>query len=92
MSKHSGDEIEPLRDGQQTVQIQKISTFRRVAPQVTQKKKINRNLNAKTHSFFSPDISGCNKKSNQFQQKFIRWFLINCNTRIGWQRNCSKSK
>lgn len=32
MSKHSGDEIEPLRDGQT---VPKTSTFRRIAPQVT---------------------------------------------------------
>lgn len=32
MSKHSGDEIEPLRD-EQTVR--QASTFRRLAPQVT---------------------------------------------------------
>lgn len=39
MSKHSGhDEIKPLRDRQT---VQKTSTFRRVAPQVTNRKTKN---------------------------------------------------
>lgn len=36
MSQHSVHENQPLRDGQ-TVQVQRIGTFRRLAPQVSSK-------------------------------------------------------
>lgn len=52
MSKHNGDENEPLRD-EQTAQIQKISTFRRLAPQVTKKSYLlDFHFNKRKYYFF----------------------------------------
>ena len=51
MSKHSENENEPLRD-KQTVQTKKISTFRRLAPQVTDLMLKVFNLIANTVDFF----------------------------------------
>lgn len=50
MSKHSGDEIEPLRDGQT---VRKTSTFRRLAPQVTR----NSFWNSKHFNCHEPHIN-----------------------------------
>lgn len=77
MSEHKLDENEPLRDGN-AVPIQKISTFRRLAPQVKDEYQyvntINSNFNSKICTKFSQILVAITKNLISFNKSLFDGF------------------